>query len=175
MKFSLLYKTEDKPAVCQILYDLSVDRAVHNLVSDRRRAEYFLSVLEKPLTNRENITFRQEIFTDLVTIPGLAESLKTLFNRYDRIKIDWQEMKLGAVPSRGAEINHEALLEHTFSSLKVTAIFPSTIASFFTSISHPFGGAYLHAGLVSRDGRKCRPEGAGGDLAAFPLSDPRQL
>jgi hypothetical protein len=29
MKFSLLYQTEDKPAVCQILYDLSVDRAVH--------------------------------------------------------------------------------------------------------------------------------------------------
>ncbi len=140
MKFSLLYKTEDKPAVCQILYDLSVDRAVHNLVSDRRRAEYFLSVLEKPLTNRENIAFRQEIFTDLVTIPGLAESLKTLFNRYDRIKSDWQEMKLGAAPSRGAEINPDALLEHTFSSLKVTAIFPSTIASFFASIGETLDG-----------------------------------
>ena len=134
MKFSLLHKTEDMPAVCQILYDLSVDRAVHNLVPDRRRAEYFLSVLSKPLTNRDNIAFRQAVFTDFKTIPGLAESLKTLFNRYDRIKSDWQEMKLGAAPTRGAEINPEALLEHTFASLKVTAIFPSTIASFFTTI-----------------------------------------
>ncbi len=134
MKFSLLHKTEDKPAVCEILYDLSVDRAVHNLVSDRRRAEFFLSVLSKPLTDRANITFRQEIFTDFKTIPGLAEALKTLFNRYDRIKSDWQEMKLGTASSRGTEINPEALLEHTFSSLKVTAIFPSTIASFFATI-----------------------------------------
>ena len=39
MKFSLLYKTDDQPALCQILYDLSVDRAVNNLVTDRRRAD----------------------------------------------------------------------------------------------------------------------------------------
>lgn len=139
MKFSLLYKTDDQPALCQILYDLSVDRAVNNLVTDRRRADYFLSILEKPLTNRDNIRFRQEIFTDLHTISGLAEALKLLFNRYDRIKSDWQEMKLGAAPSRGSEINPEALLEHTFSSLKVTAIFPSTIASFFASIGDTLG------------------------------------
>ncbi len=139
MKFSLLYKSEDKPAVCQILYDLSIDRAVKHLVPDRRRADYFLSVLEKPLTNRENILFRQQIFTDLKTIPGLVEALKLVFNRYDRIKSDWQEMKLGAAPSRGSEINPEALLEHTFSSLKVTAIFPSTITSFFASIGDTLG------------------------------------
>ncbi|MBE6621696.1 MAG: hypothetical protein E7630_01945 [Ruminococcaceae bacterium] len=134
MKFSLLSKNDGQSAVCQILYDLSIDRAVHNLIPDSRRAEYFLSVLEKPLTDRENIRFRQEIFTDFDTIPGLADALQLLFHRYDRIKSDWQEMKLGAAPSRGADINPEALLEHTFSSLKVTAIFPSTIVSFFTSI-----------------------------------------
>lgn len=133
MKFSLLYKTEDAPACCRILYDLSVDRAVYQLVPDRRRADYFLSVLEKPLTNLVNIAFRQEIYHDFKTIPGLSDALKTLFTRYDRIKSDWQEMKLGAAPTRG-EINPDALLEHTFSSLKITAIFPSTIASFFSSI-----------------------------------------
>ena len=149
MKFSLLQKIEDTPARCRILYDLSVDRAVYQLVPDRRRADYFLSVLEKPLTCGENITFRQEIYRDFKTIPNLAESLKTLFARYDRIKSDWQEMKLGAASTRGGEINPEALLEHTFASLKVTAIFPSTIASFFTTIGETLRGYPLTSeGLI---------------------------
>ncbi len=134
MKFSLLYKIPDPNAECGVLYDLSLDRAVKNIVADKRRAEYFISVLEKPLTKTENIVFRQQIFEDLNKIDGLIDSLKTLFSRYDKIKSDWQEMKLSAVNSRGSEINSEALLDHTFSSLKITAIFPSTIASFFGTI-----------------------------------------
>lgn len=140
MKFSLLHVTEDAPATCWILYDLSIDRAMHQILSDKRRAEYFLSVLEKPLTVCENITFRQEIYRDLKQIDGLLDSLRTLFTRYDKIKSDWQEMKLGAVNARGADINAEALLEHTFASLKVTAIFPSTLASFFETIGKTLKG-----------------------------------
>jgi DNA mismatch repair ATPase MutS len=134
MRFSLLEKLPDTYAECGVLYDISADRAIKNIITDKRKAEYFISILEKPLTNVENITFRQEIFDDLCSIDGLHEQLKTLFSRYDRIKSDWQEMKLGAVNGRGSDINSEALLEHTFSSLKVTAIFPSTIASFFGTI-----------------------------------------
>ncbi len=152
MKFSLLQKKEDQPAVCGILYDLSIDRAAANLVPDKRRADYFTAVLSHPLTVRENILFRQQIYHDFKTVPGLFEELQLLFTRYDRIKSDWQEMKLGAAGG-GAEINPEALLEHTFSSLKVTAIFPSTIASFFESIGqtlrkHPIRAEGL---IVMRD------------------------
>ena len=139
MKFSLLNKIQDNYAECGIIYDLSIDRAVKNIVDDKRRAEYFISVIEKPLTKIENILFRQEIYSDLKNIDGLMDSLKTLFSRYDKIKSDWQEMKLGAVTSNGSEINSEALLEHTFASLKVTAIFPSTIASFFGTIGETLG------------------------------------
>ena len=134
MKFSLLNKVPDNYAECRVIYDLSVDRAVKEIVDDKRRAEYFLSVIEKPLTKKENILFRQEIYSDLKSIDGLLSALKTLFLRYDKIKSDWQEMKLGAVNNNGSEINSEALLEHTFASLKITAIFPSTIASFFGTI-----------------------------------------
>ena len=144
MKFSLLHKTEEHPAVCRVLYDLSVDRAVGQIVSDARRASYFLSVLEKPLTEAENVPIRQEIYTDLKTLPGLFDSLKLLFTRYDRIKSDWQEMKLGSA-APGAEINAEALLEHTFASLKVTAIFPATIASFFVSIGDTLAQAPIRS------------------------------
>lgn len=150
MKFSLLGKIKDDYAECGVVYDLSVDRAVKGIVDDKRRAEYFISVLEKPLTKIENIVFRQEIFSDLKNINGLLDALKTLFSRYDRIKSDWQEMKLGAVNSRGSEINSEALLEHTYASLKVTAIFPSTIASFFGTIGETLGEYPIKSeGLIS--------------------------
>jgi len=150
VKFSLLQKKEDRPAVCEVIYDLSVDRAAHNIIEDTRRADYFVSVLSKPLTDRDNIIFRQQIFSDFQNIPGLFDSLRLLFARYDRIKSDWQEMKLGTATGRGAEINPEALLEYTFSSLKVTAIFPSTIASFFSSIGDTLSGYPITAeGLVA--------------------------
>ena len=134
MKFSLLERERDSFAECSVVYDLSIDRALRNIIDDKRRADYFISVIEKPLTNIENINYRQEIFSDLKNIEGLLDSLKTLFLRYDRIKSDWQEMKLSTIGSRGSDINSDALLEHTFASLKVSAIFPSTIASFFDTI-----------------------------------------
>ena len=134
MKFSLLYCEEETTALCRVFYDLSLDRAVRALIPDTRRADAFLSVLEKPLTKKENITYRQEIYRDLSAMPHLVEELHTLFSRYDRIKSDWQEMKLGASPAVSEDLPPETLLEYTFSSLKVTAIFPYTIASYFTSV-----------------------------------------
>ena len=76
MKFSLLNKIPDNYAECRVIYDLSIDRAIKEIVDDKRRAEYFLSVLEKPLTKRENIIFRQEIYSDLKNIDGLLPALK---------------------------------------------------------------------------------------------------
>ena len=55
MKFSLLSKIPDPISECGVLYDLSLDRAVRNIVSDKRRADYFISVLEKPLTKTERV------------------------------------------------------------------------------------------------------------------------
>ena len=137
MKFSLLSeKAESFSFDCtDLLSNLSVDRAVSKIISDSRRAEYFLSVLAKPLSDIDNIKYRQEIFTDLHTIPSLFEELRTVFTRYDKIRQDWHELRLSATPMSDSSINPEALLEHTFASLKVTAIFPGTIASYYGSIS----------------------------------------
>lgn len=163
MKFSLLQKKEDRPAVCEVIYDLSVDRAAHNIIEDTRRADYFVSVLSKPLTDRDNIIFRQQIFSDFQNIPGLFDSLRLLFARYDRIKSDWQEMKLGTATGRGAEINPEALLEYTFSSLKGHRDIPCNDSVFlFLDRRYPLrvpdngGGACRNARLVPRNGGQCR-------------------
>ncbi len=133
MKFSLLFKIPDDAVRSDIIYDLSLDRTVNAFAPDKRHADYFLDLLSKPLRSTDNIAFRQQIYCDFESNPQLFDELKLLFTRYDRIKSDWHEMKLGSAP-QGSSANPEALLEHTYSSLKITSMFPSTIANFFCSI-----------------------------------------
>lgn len=136
MKYSLLYRngTPETEESFDITYDLAVDRLVRLTVADARRADYFLAILMKPLTSVEDIVYRQEQIVDYLTIPGLYEELRTVFNRYDKVKSDWREMRSVAYPgSTGA--NSRALVEYTFASLKVTALFPKTIISYFSAIA----------------------------------------
>lgn len=135
MKFSLLKKNEENTEMCRIVYDLSIDRAISALSPDRKHTEYFLDVVSNPLKDIGNIIYRQQIYSDFAANPELFDELKLTFTRYDRIKSDWHEMKLGAAPSSDGIFNPEALLEHTYSSLKITSAFPGTIVSFFNSIS----------------------------------------
>jgi len=138
MKYSLLYRDTDniKTAVMDpsVLYDLSVDRMVRMISSDARRSDYFLGIISKPLTGLDDIRYRQEIFEDFLNIPRLYDDVKTIFNRYDKVKLDWQELRSAAYPATSAK-NYRALLEYTFASLKVTSLFPKTIISFFRSIN----------------------------------------
>ncbi len=133
MKFSLLYKKQEEQNPCDVLYNLSVDRSVGAVSGDVKRNDYFLGVLANPLTDVENIRYRQQICTDLAAYPGLLADMKLVFTRYDKIKQDWRESRSNAVPA-GASGNAEAMLEYTFASLQVTAMFPKTIISFFELI-----------------------------------------
>ena len=148
MKFSFLQKEPDVSGVCEIIYDISADRAVERIAENRTKADYFLDVLSKPLTSISNIRYRQEILRDLDRCEGLYDDLLLLFTRYDRIKSDWQQMRLSAPQS--SEVNPEALLDHSFASLKITSIFPSTIASFFENIRDTLSKYEISSeGLVS--------------------------
>lgn len=133
MKFSLLHKIPETSKQSDIIYDLSADKIVHMIYNDIRRADYFISILMKPLRIPENIIYRQDILKDFVSIDKLFDDMKVIFNRYDKIKSDWRELRSGIYPA-GGTVNQRALLEYTFNSLKVTAIFPKTIISFFRSI-----------------------------------------
>ncbi len=137
MKFSLLYSDCEnvRTAVTEasVLYDLSLDRMVRMISTDARRTDYFLGILAKPLVDTADILRRQQIFDDFLNIPKLYDDMKTIFNRYDKVKIDWQELRSAAYPASSAK-NYRALLEYTFASLKVTSLFPKTIISFFRSI-----------------------------------------
>ncbi len=133
MKYSLLKKIEEIPAVCSVIYDISADRAIKRIEPDERKADFFLKILSEPLTEPENIAYRQDIMKDFISFPGLLSELKKLLTRYDRIKTDWQQSKLYAT-GKTSEISSDALLEYSFASLKSVAGFPSTIRSFFSSI-----------------------------------------
>lgn len=141
MKFSLLYPAPHEGDIDiyeereenDVLYDLSIDRAISAICPDHRRTDYFLSVLRKPLVSHEDIVYRQHLLGDFIEYRELYDELKLIFMRYDKIKSDWVELRSNAYPS-GSTSNSEALLDYTFSSLKVTAIFPHTIISFFEAI-----------------------------------------
>ena len=146
MKFSLLFCSPtgeelfdfNESAKSDVIYDLSVDRAIHSVCDDSRRADYFLNVLRHPLKNTDDIIYRQQIFCDFIEFSQLFEELKLTFTRYDKIKSDWIELRSNVSPA-GTSGNAEALLDHTFSSLKLTAIFPKTIISFYESICAAIG------------------------------------
>ena len=112
MKFSLLYRTPEsaeRTEVFDLAYDLSLDRAVRKTVSDQRRADYLLGVLSRPLTDRADIEYRQQLMRDFIENDGLLDELKTIFSRYDRVRSDWQQMRSGAYPQSGS-VNRRALL-----------------------------------------------------------------
>ncbi len=139
MKYSLLSKVTDREERCDVIYDLSIDRAVYNITNDHSKCGYFCNILSKPLTNTDNIKYRSEILEDLINNPELLDSLKIVFGRYDKIKSDWLELKSSG-NMREAEAGSEAVLDYIYSSLKVTALFPKTILSFFQSITKAFDG-----------------------------------
>ncbi len=139
MKYSILYKTEERAQPSSLIYDLSIDRCVANISSDIRKNEYFCHILSSPLTKAENILYRREIIADLCKNKALLPELKTLFGRYDKLKADWLELK-GSGDRVSAERGSEAMLDYIYSSLKVTALFPKTIISFFSSILEAFEG-----------------------------------
>ncbi len=149
MKYSILYKTEELRQASSLIYDLSIDRCIANISSDMRKNEYFCNILSGPLTKTENILYRREILSDLCNNKKLFSELKTLFGRYDKLKADWLELK-GSGERVSADRGSEAMLDYIYSSLKVTALFPKTILSFFSSIVEVFEGYEISSeGLCS--------------------------
>ncbi len=144
MKYSILYLNENIPSENSVIYDLSIDRSMANISDDRRRNEYFCRVLSKPIMDKDSIEFRREILKDFLGSKELFDSLKTLFNRYDKLKGDWLELKGSGEYSCGDK-GSEAMLEYIYSSLKVTALFPNTILSFFESIAETLSSYDIHS------------------------------
>lgn len=141
MKFSLLSGSGVLPEICTATGDLSVPAIFTRILGPQKRSEYFLNVISRPLCDVGDIEYRRAIIADLEANPSLIDRLKTVFNRYDAMKSDWLELRSGVASSAGAEA--EAELDAAWASLKVTALFPNTLISFFTNIRDALSGAQL--------------------------------
>ena len=132
MKFSLLSTSPLPKASMTTVKDLSLDSTFTSILGSHRRTDYFISVLSRPLCNVKDIEYRRAVIADLIGQNDLLDRLKTIFNRYDAMKNDWLELRSSAAEGgRSAE----AELDAAWSSLKVTALFPNTLVSFFTKPS----------------------------------------
>lgn len=138
----------------QTVYDLSLDRLVAQLCPGEGRADALLRALKTPLTSAEDIVYRQHILQDLDSDRELLRSLSTLLTRYDKIKSDWVELRSGVahISSAGAE----ARLECACASLKITAVFPRSLASFFGGIAELLDRPTLHSEGLTALRELCR-------------------
>ncbi len=141
MKFSLLSRSGILPDTCAAINDLSLSATFTKILGTTRRSEYFLGVISRPLCDIADIEYRRAIICDLEANPDLLDRLKIVFNRYDAMKSDWLEMRSGTASSGGASA--EAELDAAWASLKVTALFPNTLISFFTNIRDALSKAEL--------------------------------
>ena len=135
MKFSLLSQSGSLPSPSSAVNDLSLPSIFSSITGTGRNCDYFMSVISRPLCDIPDIRYRREIIADLEKNPGLTERLKTVFNRYDAMKSDWLELRSGVAATSGGA---DAELDAAWSSLKVTALFPNTLLSFFKNIRTAF-------------------------------------
>lgn len=151
MKFSLLYAVpeEQNEVSSDVRYEMSLDRTARAFCGDGAPTEAFLHVLSRPLLRVENIVHRQEIYRDFIADPALFDELKVAFHRYDRIRGDWLELRSG-VQAPPPDADCGVLLNRAFASLKVTAVFPRTLLSFYENFEdiltrHPVQSSCLTA------------------------------
>ena len=143
MKFSLLYRQYDDEArlaenplaedMSNAIYDLSIDKAVNAFCRNKESFQYFMEALKAPLTDVEDIKYRQDILLDFIAMPKLLEELRLIFKSYDSLQSDWHEMR-SSIYVYGVPNTTRGILDATYESLKVTAGFARSTVSYFRSI-----------------------------------------
>lgn len=149
MKYSLLYKNasgaiQPMPEFDKLFYDLSADKAIAGFCPFPKRADYFTDVLKCPVSSVEDIVFRQDILKDFLECGKLLSDMKLIFNRYDSIRSDWNQLRQNVYPA-AASGGYRSLLEYTYSQMQVTATFTRTIISYLKSFLSVLEDAELNS------------------------------
>ncbi len=140
-QFSLLYQNparreEDSPLVEHVghaIEDLSLDAALRFFSRDGESYEYTIDVLRRPLQDPDEITYRQQILQDFISLPGLLGELQLIFKSYDSLETTWRELR-SSVFLCGMPASAEGILDSTYDSLKITADFARKTVSYFNSV-----------------------------------------
>lgn len=152
MKFSLLSRNGMLPELCSAINDLSLPMIFTKIAGTTRSCDYFLSVISRPLYDITDIKYRRDVLCDFERNPALLDRLKIVFNRYDAMKNDWLELRSGSAHTGAGA---QAELDAAWASLKVTALFPNTLVSFFKNIRDAFADAEISSASLTDIRRYC--------------------
>ena len=64
------------------VYHLCLDKSMQLFFPDLKRTNAFFDILTALLTDKEDITFRQDIFKDFINNPELFSTLSSVFEKF---------------------------------------------------------------------------------------------
>ncbi len=95
VKFDLLYLSDrpELPGDREICRAAKLDEVFSVFMIDAEKTGNFLGVVSSPLTNPDEISYRQEILTDFLDHPGLFERIREVSDEFDRTKRNFMTAK----------------------------------------------------------------------------------
>ncbi|MBR7101772.1 MAG: hypothetical protein IKC74_05740 [Clostridia bacterium] len=121
----ILYKDELSLASAgkmskRAIYHLCLDKSLQLFFPDLKRANSFFDVLTKPLTRKDDIKFRQDIFGDFLENDGLFTTLNGTFERFKEARDSHNRSKSTAI---GGAVSSGGSLGIVCSTLQMNALF----------------------------------------------------
>jgi len=142
MKYSLLYvngqieseNAEFSASIRDAIYNLNIDRMVNAACRSITDAEYFLSVLTKPLTNERSVIYRREVLQDFIESPKALDGLISVFKGYDVLRAESEEMS-GGIFRYGAGHSADAMIECAYERAYINAHFMRNVVAYIHGVS----------------------------------------
>lgn len=146
MRYSLLYAEGAMPenvgfsdSIREAIYNLNIDRMVNSACASVLNADYFLSVLSKPLTSVEDISYRREVLADLIEAPKVLEGLISVFKGYDTLREESEEMA-GNIFRYGAGRSADAMIDCAYERAYISAHFMRNVTAYISGINSVLSG-----------------------------------
>ncbi len=151
MSLDMLYKNDDSLSYAgkmskRAVYHLCLDKSLQLFFPDLKRANGFFDILTHPLTRREDIVFRQDIFKDFLENEHL---FPTLYGTLERLKETRDSHIRSKSTAHGGAISSGGSLEIVCSTLQMNALFLKRLLLFVKELSKILEGADLKSeGLI---------------------------
>ncbi len=109
------------------VYHLCLDKSFQLFFPDLKRSHAFFDILTRPLTSREDILFRQDIFKDFLNNAGLFDKLMSVYSSFKSENGGYQQMKATAYGGFGSTSGNpevaSSILQINASFLKKTILY----------------------------------------------------
>jgi hypothetical protein len=136
-KISLLYKNgaamPEDADLKRAVYNLNIDRVICAASETGRQTDYFLSVLCRESSGKENALYRAEILRDFIRNPALLTDLTQLFRGYENLPEETEEV-IKEIFRYGAPVTASGMLDCSYEELYVNAHYARNVIAYFSEI-----------------------------------------